>query len=630
MQFVQYRKPQILKPTKSTQLPSNLLFFDTESRDRLAGRSKTHQEHRFWFGYAIGMRLEGNEVKSTHSEFLVSIDSFWECLKRHLQKDKPLYLFAHNLTYDLTMVDFWNRHSEEDFTLEFSVLENPPTMLSLSHKLGKLVVIDTFNYWKVGVAQMGESLGMPKLDMPASTKLDKDWKAYCLRDVEVIANQILRLFHFLKDNDLGSFRISAPGLAFGTFRRRFMKHEIFLHDRNKVLALERSCYYGGLVNNWYLGSVTNETIYKYDVNSLYPAMMLKEYPTKLIEDHSHISPSKLASLIRNRGGCAHVDIDDYSRTYPKRHAGRLCDVKGKYTTFLCGDELKNALKLGSVTNVRFASIYELAPIFKDYVKYFWELRRAYQQEGNKVNEQFVKLLMNSLYGRFGMRGHKWVDFNSTNLQQYYTYYGVVCPHRYIAKDFVPIVSSFRHRWEAEGLDDAITLRYFSGKLEMQFPTGEHRESFCAISAFVTSYAREHLRYLISVVGEQEMFYCDTDSLFVTKLGSDRLKSIDAIDPKELGKLKLEGKAKRCIFYGPKDYVFQEHVVRKGVKKNAIQVNHNTFEQDSFEQLKSVLNRGGEPFIIIKKVQKTLQRQLTKGVLKAYGRVTPLILNCTGQ
>jgi DNA polymerase elongation subunit (family B) len=528
------------------------------------------------------------------------------------------------------MVDFWNRHEKEDFDLEFSVLENPPTMLSLTHPLGKLVVIDTFNYWKTGVAQMGESLGMPKLEMPTSTKIDKAWKEYCLRDVEVIANQILRLFRFLRDNDLGSFKISAPGLAFGTFRRRFMKHEIYLHDRASVLALERNCYYGGLVNNFYLGSVNGETIYKYDVNSLYPAMMLKDYPTKLLESHTDISPSKLAALIRNQGGCAWVDIEEYGRTYPKRHNGRLCDVKGKFSTYLCGDELKHALKVGSITRVRFASVYEVAPIFKEYVKYFWDLRRKYQTEGDKVGEQFVKLLMNSLYGRFGMKGHKWVDFNSTNLQLYYTYYGVPCPTRYLNSDFCPIVSSFRHRWEAEGLDEAIVLRYFGGKLEMQFPTGEHRESFCAISAFVTAYAREYLRFYITVLGENEVLYCDTDSLFVTKTGSDRLKDLCMVDPGTLGKFKLEGKAKKCTFYGPKDYVFQEHIVRKGIRKNAVQVNHNTFEQDSFEQLKSVLNRGGEPFIIIKKIQKTLQRQLVKGVRKSYGRVTPLILNCVGQ
>lgn len=627
MSFRTYRKPHILASTKTTQLPSNLLFFDTETKDAFAGRSKNVQQHRFWFGCAISMLRKGQRIESSTSHLLKSIDDFWRLLKSKLSQDKPLYLFAHNLTFDLTIVDFWNRHEQEGYKLDYAVLENPPMFLSLTKDNKKLCIVDTFNFWKQPVAAMGESLGIAKLAMPKPGKLTDEWRKYCLRDVEILVNQVTRLFDFLTDNELGSFRISAPGLAFGTYRRRFMKHEIFIHDRNSVLELERSCYSGGMVRNFFIGSVTNQTLYKYDVNSLYPSMMLRDYPTKLLEDMKDEHPNTLVNALRGNGGCAYVDIVCYDRTYPKRHNNRLCEVSGKYSTYLCGDELATALRLNHIRRVRYAAVYSVAPIFADYVRYFWDLRREYQKASNKVGEQFVKLLMNSLYGRFGMKGHKWVEYNNKNLSDYYTYYGLQCPKKYLAESYSPIVSSFRHRAEFEGLDDPIVLRYFSGKLEMQFPTGEHSESFCAISAFVTSYAREHLRKLITIAGEPECYYCDTDSLFTSEKGHKRLVKAGEVDPGLLGKLKLEGTAKSAKFYGPKDYVFEESVVMKGIRKNAIQVAESTFEQDAFEQLKSVLNRGGEPYIEIKRIQKTLSRELTKGVLKAHGRVTPLILNC---
>lgn len=624
--YNQYRKPHIMSKTKTTELPSNLLFFDTETQDRLKGKSKTHQEHSFWFGAAISVRrMEGGKVHS-QSHWLNSVDDFWKLVASKMSQDKPLYLFAHNLTFDLTIVDFWNRHEKEGYDLTYAVLENPPMFLSLTREGKKLCIVDTFNFWKQPVSAMGASMGMPKLEMPKGAKLDKTWKGYCLRDVEILVNQVLKLFEFLLTNDLGSFRISAPGLAFGTFRRRFMSHEIFIHDRNKVLALERSCYSGGMVRNFFIGSVSNQTLYKYDVNSLYPAMMLKEYPTKLLESHEKIKGEYLLNVMRGKGACAWVEMRVYDRTYPKRHNNRLCEVSGKFSTFLCGQELFNALQLGHVSMVKYAAIYDVAPIFREYVEFFWELRRAYQRNSNKVGEQFVKLLMNSLYGRFGMKGHKWIEFTNRSLQDYYIYYGKPCPERYLTKDFSPIVSSFRHKWEAEGLDDPIILRYFSGRLEMQFPTGEHRESFCGISAFVTAYARERLRELIAIAGEKECYYCDTDSLFVSELGSKRLIKSGEVDPTKLGKLKLEGTSKQSTFYGPKDYIFKEEAVRKGIRKNAVQITEDTFEQDAFEGLKSVLNRGGEPYILIKRIQKTLSRQLTKGVMKARGRVGPLILN----
>jgi hypothetical protein len=612
--------------TKTTELPSHLMFFDTETQDIYKGKNPTVQRHVFWFGYAITVDTKPKGRPTITNHYLSSTDSFWELLSRKLSKDRPLYLFAHNLTFDLTIVDFWNRHRSEGFEVTYAVLENPPMFLSLQKDGKKLCIVDTFNFWKTNVSAMGEALGLEKLTMPTSKVIDSNWKKYCLRDVEILMNQILQLFTFLKDNELSSFRISAPGLAYGTFKRRFMNHDIYIHDRSKVLALERACYSGGMVRNFFVGTVARQKIYKYDVNSLYPSMMLKLYPTKLLEDMSNCSPSKLLNKLRGKMACAAVKINCYDRTYPKQHNKRLCEVLGKYSTFLCGQELQTALALGHVTKVAYAALYDVAPIFKDYINFFWTLRKNYKLNGNRVGEQFVKLLMNSLYGRFGMKGHTWVDFTNKNLEDYYVYYGVQCPKRYLSQSFSPIVDSFRHSWDAEGLEDPIILRYFSGNLQMQFPTGEHSESFCGIAAFVTSYARERLRELIAIAGEKEVYYCDTDSLFVTDLGSKRLIKANEVDDTALGKLKLEGISSHTVFYGPKDYIFDDEPVRKGIRKNAKQINDNTFEQDLFEGLKSIMNRGGDAYVDITKIQKTLNRKITKGVLKDQGKVTPLILN----
>lgn len=626
MGFRTYRKPHILSKRIATQLPTSLLFFDTETRDKYQGKNKTLQRHEFWFGAAIYVSIRGDHIETCKPFELNSVDDFWRLLDSKLSQGKPLYVFAHNLTFDLTIIDFWNRHENEGYTTTYAVLENPPMFLALEKAGKKVCIVDTFNFWKQPLSSIGDSLGLEKLPMPTSKKIDKEWRRYCLRDVEILQKQIIKLFQFLKDNELGSFRISAPGLAFGTYRKKFMNHEVYIHDRNKVLELERNCYSGGMVRNFFIGKVSNQVIYKYDVNSLYPAMMLKKYPTKLLEDMQSERPSTLLKMLPAMGACAHVKMKVYDRTYPKRVNNRLCEVSGRFSAYLCGEELYNALRLGHVEKVLYASVYDVDFIFHDYITFFWNLRKDYQSKGDRVNEQFVKLLMNSLYGRFGMKGHKWVDLNNRNLSDYYTYFGSICPPNYLTKDFAPLVHSFRHKWYADGLDEPITLRYYSGKLEMQFPTGEHSESFCAISAFVTSYAREELRRLISIAGVAEVYYCDTDSLFVSELGSKRLIKAKTVCNKSLGKLKLEGTSKNTVFYGPKDYEFDGEFVRKGIRKNAIQVGVSTFEQDSFEGLKSVLNRGGDAYVDITRIRKTLQRKLLKGVLKDQGRVTPLILN----
>ncbi len=619
------RMAHILKPTIGNKQPTNYLFFDTESRDSFGGRNKNLQRHRFWFGQAISVIMDRGEIRTVRKHYLPTIDSFWALLKSRLADSHPLYVFAHNLTYDLTMIDFWERHEREKYEMTYSVLENPPMFLALQHKLGQVRILDTFNYWKVSVADMGQSLGMEKLEMPKTTKLTPEWKRYCLRDVEIICNMVTRLVSYLNKEDMGTLKISAPGIAFSAFRRKFMECEIFIHDRVRAMKLERLCYMGGLVNNFFIGKPPAKKVYHYDVNSLYPAMMMRYLPTKIVD---HQRNPELKQVLRDTvkwGACAHVMIDCHNRTYPMRLDKKLCDVRGSYDTYLCGAELKQALARGDVKQVMEISYYEMNVILAKYVKYFWELRQTAKAANDQVLDTFAKLLLNSLYGRFAMRSHQWIDYSAKALIQYYAMNNLQCPDKYLTNGYSPMVDAFRHEWFAEGLEEPIVLRYLSGNIQMRIPVGDHRESFCAIAAFVTSYARNHLRGLMDIAGSHEVYYCDTDSLFVSEHGHKRLEAAGEVDRSKLGKLKLEGISNQVIFYGPKDYEFGDMVKRKGIRKNAVCLHDSTFLQDQFEGLKSVLNRGGQPYIDIMKQQKTLSRRITKGVLTKSGWVEPITL-----
>src|SRR3989304_10343410 len=165
MSFTTFRKPHILGATKTTQLPSNLLFFDTETHDEFKGSRAGEQKHIFWFGSAISVRVNAKDNVSSKSHHLDSVDDFWVLLESKLSQDKPLYLFAHNLAFDLTIIDFWNRHEKEGYDLTYAVLENPPMFLSLTKDGKKLCIVDTFNFWKQSVSAMGDSLNIKKLTM---------------------------------------------------------------------------------------------------------------------------------------------------------------------------------------------------------------------------------------------------------------------------------------------------------------------------------------------------------------------------------------------------------------------------------------------------------------------------------
>jgi hypothetical protein len=129
-----------------------------------------------------------------------------------------------------------------------------------------------------------------------------------------------------------------------------------------------------------------------------------------------------------------------------------------------------------------------------------------------------------------------------------------------------------------------------------------------------------MRTLREIAGVHNVYYTDTDSLFVNEKGSTRLRSDGWVNDHTLGSLKLEGVEDSVIIRGPKDYKFGVSETIKGIRKNATQIDENTYQQIQFEGLKSVLRRKPEPYITISQVTKTLSRVVTKGVVRKDGWV----------
>jgi hypothetical protein len=162
-----------------------------------------------------------------------------------------------------------------------------------------------------------------------------------------------------------------------------------------------------------------------------------------------------------------------------------------------------------------------------------------------------------------------------------------------------------------------------GTLIYESEKGEGMNSAPAIAGAVTAYAREYITKLIKIAGEENVFYCDTDSLIVNKTGYENLANY--IDQRELGKLKIEGITNMIIINGLKNYVFGNEWRLKGIKKSAEQIAEDTFLQEEFEGFKSAVKEGRTEGVKVKKKIKQLKKQYKKGVVCANGRILPFEL-----
>lgn len=622
MSYIPKRIPHIMKAIKTISAPSNLLFFDTETKGQIYAAKKSIVRHSLWFGYTSAFRYESGKRTREVSTIFHTIKDFWRFLKKRLDPSRPLYVFAHNIGFDLTIVDFWLQSELPKWEVNNPVLEDPPTFIDCTYDGKRVIFVDTLNYWRASLSSLGKSFGLAKLKMPDWGADLTQWYSYCSRDVEILELAITGLIDYLINNNLGTLNMTAPAIAMSVYKHRFLKHDIYIHDNLYALDIERGSYYGGLVNCYFIGQAKRATVYHLDVNSLYPSVMLADYPCKLLDVCHNESLLDLAKRLKKHGAGAIVVLDTTKNTYPYKYKNKLLDVSGQFTTYLCGAELIAALKSGDIVSCNTVAYYDLAPIFKDFINYFWQERQKYKAKNDEIKQLFCKLLMNSLYGKFGQRGYDWKDLDSFTLAKVYADNNLDFPEVYKSDNWQPTIEYSQNKFWPLGLDEPISIRKTGRKLQTRIVVGEHHASMPIIAGYVTSYARQRLRQLIKIAGPKQCYYCDTDSLFVTKLGQKRLSLAGEVSQSELGKLKFEGEAFEPNFHGPKDYSFGDKTVIKGIRLDAIEIADGEYMQNQFEGLRSVLARRPDPFIEIRWIIKLNRRLFNKGMIGKDGWVKP--------
>ena len=149
-----------------------------------------------------------------------------------------------------------------------------------------------------------------------------------------------------------------------------------------------------------------DLINHYDINSLYPSQMnSNKYPTDMICEFigDITSNSETKSLFDNFVGIYKVHMygpDIEHPIIPVKINGTSIFGKGEWIGWYYSEELKNASKYGYQFKILGGYVFESNNLFDDYINDLYKIKA----NSNKGTAMYLisKLLMNSLYGRFGL------------------------------------------------------------------------------------------------------------------------------------------------------------------------------------------------------------------------------------
>ena len=403
--------------------------------------------------------------------------------------------------------------------------------------------------------ELGDKGSIPHDDLVVSDLLHmkSDLLDYLRQDIRLLGGVMLKA----QDINWNKYQIdvedvmTVSALSLKIFRKKYFDENAFhinIPNRNQDSFI-RSAYYGGHVDVY---KPYGDNLFYYDVNSLYPYIM-KTYP---MPSGPPVWHKKLAGLdLENLYGFIEAYVvcpPSIERPFlPYKDAyGTLIFPTGKFTGVYFSEELKFAKTLGYEIIPLRGYLFEKKPSpFKGIIEDLYESRLDAKKKGDDAMSYIYKILMNSLYGRFGINPESTVT--------------EICKEdRYMAllrKD------NFE---SAEQLNET----YYMVKYRSNYSLAEDDDwkapkmSAVHLAAAITACARIHMYPHIS---RPDCIYIDTDSIVLSSPLSE-----DFISSKEMGLYKLEYKVKKGIFLAPKSYMLKLEdgttiIKHKGVAKDMV-------------------------------------------------------------
>lgn len=483
-------------------------------------------------------------------------------------KYKGKKIFAHNAEYDLSST-FGNVILDIDNSAIFNGK-------FISCKFAHTTFCDSFSIFPSSVKKIGETIGLKKLDIDENYITGKNVKItnkmidYCTRDCEIVFQALLKMFE-----KVGCIRMTIASLAMAYFRKKFLKKPLIYNEFNVDFF---ESYYGGRTEVFKLGSGNYKVL---DINSLYPFIMSDiEFPDpKNLKKIIKVDLKYFKYLLTKKEGYAKVRINHSSEYFgylPFKgkvngsSSNKLLFPVGEFTTCVNFNELRYALSQGVIQILEVEYCVYSNPIKSPFSEYVTHNYNERVNSENELTKLIIKLLLNSLYGKFGMR------------EKYTTQYYSRIPHKKIQ--------------ELKNSNTYYELKLFSSERSDCYLITENnktKKSFFAIPSFasyITSAARVYLLKEGLIKNENVgIAYCDTDSIFVPVSCEPSVPLGSA-----LGEFKLEEKTVTDI-RGLKNYSYidnegKKHDAIKGVSKNSEKISKNKYKALKFYKTKEAIRR----------------------------------------
>jgi hypothetical protein len=548
--------------------------------------------------YDIGLFYnECMEIKNKEGEIIERVTGLrGTCMKFGFEEEKGVFpyefLNRDNLNYVGPVPErkFWNSDKDYEtyFMDGFNKIMNKNMFDTNFSKALKYT--DEFN-----VKQY--SLKYCLLDSQLTYKL-------AIKHLSMGTGEITLLNGQVKMYDLRMAMTSA-NLSLKVYEQVFQKKPLH-QSPDDIVAIEEITYKGGrteVFKKEYYEEDNGMTMIYVDINSAHPSgmtLMMPDVFKNRIKFNDRVI--KYGEIVDSNSYLAKSEYKGQSKyVIPNlliRKNGHIIATLNTDYSYHWGIELKESILDGFEITVKEELIYDPEYLFDEFANYFYN-ERLKVKKTNSALGTFYKTIINSLYGKFGQ---KFFDKNVVvkDLDDFFKDY---------ASEY-PIITNF------QVFEDKLMISY---KKEGDESTKAGIGKLVRFSSYIAATTRCKLAQMMRVIGHENVYYCDTDSVFGAIKKDDIIhdkgkyiiknpKLNDLIDDKILGKWKIECEPIEAIFNAPKFYCYKKR--EDGKVKEEIKTKGAPSRLFTYDELLQLQN--GEIETITKNVR-VFNRSLSDGI-----------------
>lgn len=561
-------------------MPPRMVAFDTESRSSYEDDVEV-QEWRI--GCAIRWR---NGLKTgDHAEARVFDNprEFWEWVADFTRKGTRTVVWAHNLGHDVRISRMFEILPQLGYRLEWCNLDRNVSSATWRSDRGTIVLADTWTWIPLPLKVIAPQVGMVKYDMPRGKAEDAEWAKYCMRDAEILYNVVRELVSWITTEGLGNWQPTGAGMAYTTWRHKYMAHKVLVHDDVDALAAERSAMHTGRAEAWRHGEIYGKTWTEVDLRTAYLAIAAEtDLPRKLHMHSGPISIRQYRELLERFAVLSRVVVTTETPCVPYRHEGRFYWPTGTFETWLWDTEVDIALEYGAGVRIRETYTYVRDPILREWALWVMGTLRNSETQVSPVVRTHVKHCSRALIGRLALRTPSWEEWG----------------------DNPEGITGITHvTFPEEGR--TTRLLHVGDVTLIETARTESKDSMPMITGYIMAKCRAMLWEGMNVAGLDHIAHVDTDSLLVDDYGLRRLHDHfgDLFD----ARWQVKGSWKRLDMWGPRQYFRGTERVSAGVPLKAEETVRGTYTGEQWSSLASDLEAKNSGVVRVRRGEWSMKR-----------------------